>query len=63
VKQLENGLDEQKFSLPAGFANFHPPDDVDLDRFFEQDMVERLRGLKRRLDPGNVFCKSLPGLQ
>ncbi|KAL4864588.1 hypothetical protein BDV12DRAFT_10217 [Aspergillus spectabilis] len=63
VKELENCLDEQKLSLQAGFANFHPPENVDLDRFFDQDIVEKLQGLKRRLDPGNVFCKSLPELQ
>lgn len=62
VKQLEKQIDEKNFSLRGGFASFFSPEDIDVVEFFGRKLAERLKHLKNRLDPGNIFCNSLPGL-
>ncbi|KAE8336773.1 hypothetical protein BDV24DRAFT_141231 [Aspergillus arachidicola] len=49
-------------SLPRGFPAFWPPDQVDIERFFGGQKALRLRQLKARLDPNNLFHHALPGL-
>ncbi|TIC13950.1 FAD-binding domain-containing protein [Wallemia mellicola] len=62
VKQLEKQIDEKKLSLRGGFASFFSPEDIDVVEFFGSNITERLRHLKNRLDPVNIFYNSLPGL-
>lgn len=62
VKQLEKQIDEEKLSLRGGFASFFSPENVDVVEFFGSKTTERLRRLKNRLDPGDVFYNSFPGL-
>jgi hypothetical protein len=59
---LEEALDQSGLSLPGGFPAFWPPDQVDVERFFGEQRASRLRELKARLDPSNVFHHGLPRL-
>lgn len=63
TKNLEHAIDGANLSLNRGFPSFHPPEQVDAVKFFGKDTTERLRLLKKRIDPGNLFCNGLPGLQ
>ncbi|XHG01726.1 hypothetical protein AWENTII_005095 [Aspergillus wentii] len=62
VTGLEEALDQNGLSLPGGFPAFWPPDQVDVERFFGKERVSRLRQLKARLDPNDLFHHALPGL-
>ncbi|GFF83468.1 6-hydroxy-D-nicotine oxidase [Aspergillus lentulus] len=62
VTKLEEALDQNGLSLPGGFPAFWPPNQVDLGRFFGEESALRLRQLKARLDPTNMFHHALPGL-
>ncbi|KAJ5086747.1 6-hydroxy-D-nicotine oxidase [Penicillium alfredii] len=62
VIEVEEALDQNGLSLPGGFPAFWPPDQVDIDRFFGEEKALRLRQLKARLDPNNLFHQALPGL-
>ncbi|KAI2998091.1 unnamed protein product [Aspergillus niger] len=62
VIQLEEAIDQNGLSLRGGFPAFWPPDQVDIERFFGQENALRLRQLKARLDPNNLFHRALPGL-
>ncbi|OJJ70350.1 hypothetical protein ASPBRDRAFT_208113 [Aspergillus brasiliensis CBS 101740] len=62
VIELEEALDQNGLSLPGGFPSFWPPDQVDVEQFFGEEKASRLRQLKVRLDPDNLFHLALPGL-
>jgi hypothetical protein len=48
------------FSLPGGYANFLTPDDHDqIDAAYGAN-ARRLRELKRKFDPDNVFSSAIP---
>lgn len=48
------------FALPGGYANFLTPDDRDqIDAAYGNNAV-RLRELKRKFDPENVFSSAIP---
>lgn len=64
VTQLEEAIDQNGLCLQGGgFPSFFPPDQVDVERFFGKRGAARLRCLKARLDPDDVFCQELPGLR
>ncbi|KAI9373623.1 hypothetical protein BJX61DRAFT_552115 [Aspergillus egyptiacus] len=63
VTELEQAFDQRGLSLPGGFPAFWPPDLVDVERFFGRQAASRLRQLKARLDPNDVFHRALPGLK
>ncbi|CEN60520.1 hypothetical protein ASPCAL02956 [Aspergillus calidoustus] len=62
VMGLEEALDQSGLSLPGGFPAFWPPDQVNVERFFGEQRASRLRQLKARLDPSNLFHHGLPRL-
>ncbi|KAJ9488398.1 hypothetical protein VN97_g4908 [Penicillium thymicola] len=62
VIELEEAVDQNGLSLPGGFPAFWPPDQVDIQQFFGEEGASRLRQLKARLDPNNLFYHALPGL-
>lgn len=62
VRELEHAMDKNKIALEGGFPSFFPPGQVDIVQFFGEQTLEKLRQLKNRLDPENVFCKGLPRL-
>ncbi|KAL4928344.1 FAD-binding oxidoreductase [Aspergillus undulatus] len=62
VIELEEAVDQNDLSLRGGFPAFWPPDQVDIERFFGEEKALRLRQLKARLDPNNLFHHALPGL-
>lgn len=63
VTQLEQAIDQNGLCLQGGgFPSFFPPDQVDIERFFGTRGAARLRRLKTRLDPDDLFCQALPGL-
>ncbi|KAL4895171.1 hypothetical protein BDV59DRAFT_174578 [Aspergillus ambiguus] len=62
VIELEEALDRNGLSLPGGFPAFWPPDQVEIERFFGEERASRLRQLKARLDPNNLFHHALPSL-
>ncbi|CAG8171746.1 unnamed protein product [Penicillium nalgiovense] len=62
VTELRDAIDQDGLSLQGGFPSFFPPGQVDLEQFFGAQGATRLRRLKARLDPDNIFCHSLPGL-
>ncbi|KAL4986248.1 hypothetical protein BDW68DRAFT_189013 [Aspergillus falconensis] len=62
VIELEEAVDQNGLSLPGGFPAFWPPDQVDVERFFGKERASRLRQLKARLDPNDLFHHALPGL-
>ncbi|KAJ6086684.1 hypothetical protein N7467_005598 [Penicillium canescens] len=63
VKRLEKSIDEYGITLQGGFPSFFPPDQVDVEWFFGVKGAARLRGLKTRLDPENLFHHALPRLK
>jgi hypothetical protein len=60
--ELRDAIDRDGLSLQGGFPSFFPPDQVDVEEFFGAQGAARLRRLKARLDPDNIFCHALPGL-
>ncbi|KAG2421261.1 hypothetical protein HFD88_000877 [Aspergillus terreus] len=62
VIELEEALDQNCLTLPGGFPAFWPPDQVDTERFFGEEKALRLRQLKARLDPNNLFHRAVPDL-
>lgn len=60
--ELRDAVDQDGLSLQGGFPSFFPPDQVDVEQFFGAQGAARLRHLKARLDPDNIFCHALPGL-
>ncbi|CAI7677005.1 unnamed protein product [Penicillium pancosmium] len=62
VIELEEALDQNGLSLAGGFPAFWPPDQVDVERFFGEQRASRLRQLKARLDPNDLFHLALPCL-
>jgi hypothetical protein len=63
VQELEEAIDKNGLSLQGGFPAFWPPDEVDVERFFGMQRAAKLRRLKARIDPHNIFHRSLPGLR
>jgi hypothetical protein len=63
VSELTDAIDQDELSLQGGFPSFFPPDQVDVEQFFGAQGATRLRRLKTRLDPDNMFCHVLPGLR
>ncbi|KAJ0425010.1 hypothetical protein BJY00DRAFT_326122 [Aspergillus carlsbadensis] len=62
VMDLEEAIDQNGLALPGGFPAFWRPDQVDIEQFFGEQRASRLRWLKARLDPNNLFHHALPGL-
>ncbi|KAF7587423.1 hypothetical protein BBP40_007242 [Aspergillus hancockii] len=62
AKELEHAINEEGLSLEGGFPSFFPPEQVTISQFFGEQALGRLKQLKKRLDPENVFCKVLPCL-
>lgn len=62
VMELEEAVDRDGLSLPGGFPAFWPPDLVEIERFFGEEGALKLRQLKARLDPNNIFHHALPSL-
>ncbi|KAL3433964.1 hypothetical protein BDV09DRAFT_205068 [Aspergillus tetrazonus] len=62
VIDLEEAIDQNGLSMPGGFPAFWPPEQVDIGRFFGEGRAAKLRQLKARLDPDNLFHRALPGL-
>ncbi|KAL4735272.1 hypothetical protein BDV11DRAFT_212168, partial [Aspergillus similis] len=63
VSGLEEAIDQSGLSLPGGFPAFWPPEQVDVEQFFGGLRAPRLRRLKARLDPNDLFHRALPGLK
>ncbi|KAK9244212.1 6-hydroxy-D-nicotine oxidase [Lipomyces tetrasporus] len=55
VTELEEAIDQNSLSLQGGFPAFWHPDQVDVERFFGRQGAARLRQLKARLDPNDLF--------
>ena len=47
-------------ALPGGYANFLTPDDPEQVRSAYGNNARRLREIKRRFDPDNVFSSAIP---
>ncbi|KAL5364199.1 hypothetical protein BJX96DRAFT_156912 [Aspergillus floccosus] len=60
---MVEAIDHNGLSLSGGFPSFWPPDQVDIEGFFGDKVAGRLRQLKARLDPNDIFCRGMPGLQ
>ncbi|PGH04001.1 hypothetical protein AJ79_07234 [Helicocarpus griseus UAMH5409] len=63
VTELEEEIDQNGLSLEEGFPAFWPPNQTDVERFFGRHTTERLRRLKARLDPNDIFHLALPSLK
>lgn len=63
VTELEEAIDQNGFSLEGGFPAFWPPNQVNVERFFGGQAAARLRQLKARLDPNDLFRHAMPGLK
>lgn len=59
---MEEEVDCSGEALKGGFPSFHPPRSVDPAAFFGEESADRLRMLKKRLDPKGMFCGGMPGL-
>ncbi|OGM42544.1 oxidoreductase [Aspergillus bombycis] len=55
AKRLRKEIEERGLALDGGFPSFFPPKQIDVEQFFGMQAAERLRRLKGRLDPVNVF--------
>jgi hypothetical protein len=63
VTELEEAIDQNGLSLQGGFPAFWPPNQIDVERFFGRHAAARLRRLKARLDPNDLFHHALPDLK
>lgn len=57
VLDVQDEIDKQGLALNGGSPSFIPPDQVDLTCFFNPFTAQRLKALKRRIDPENLFQK------
>ncbi|RJE19903.1 FAD binding domain protein [Aspergillus sclerotialis] len=62
VTELEEAIDQTGLSLQGGFPAFWPPNQVRVEQFFGRHAAARLRRLKARLDPNNLFHHTLPDI-
>ncbi|KAJ5099281.1 hypothetical protein N7532_006282 [Penicillium argentinense] len=63
VTELEEAIDQNGLSLQGGFSAFWPPNQMDVEWFFGRQAAARLRRLKTRLDPNDLFHRALPDLK
>lgn len=57
VEKLVDGVLTNRHVLSGGFAGFFPREEINVVEFFGESGAERLKHLKRRLDPHNIFSQ------
>ncbi|KAK1149048.1 hypothetical protein N8T08_007725 [Aspergillus melleus] len=55
VERLKEEVERKGLALTKRFPSFCPPEEVNLLQSFDQQTLERLESLKRRIDPDNRF--------
>lgn len=55
-------LDAGGFSIPSSYGNLTPSDEFDIVATYGLERLEKLREIKRRYDPRNVFSRGYPRL-
>lgn len=59
AKRLSRDIEERGLTLDGGFPSFFPPEQIDVEQFFGMQATEKLKHLKSRLDPENVFSSGM----
>jgi hypothetical protein len=62
VNKVIDGINTAGLALPSKYINFSPPHKGDGLLYYGADGLARIRSIKSRLDPSNVFAKSTPDL-
>lgn len=60
AKRLDQKLGELSMGDSAKYGNFVPTKDLNLDLVYGADAAKKLRTLKDKFDPDNVFSKGWP---
>lgn len=55
VAKMDTAVTQTPSLAPGGYGGFASPSQVELVSFFGTEAAERLRALKKRLDPENLF--------
>ena len=60
--RLADSLKAEGLSMDSAYMNFSPPDECDTLLFYGKETTERLKIMKKKYDPQNVFFKAYPTL-
>jgi len=55
-------IKESSLAMDQGYLNFSRPDEDDAVKFYGQEAASRLKGLKQKYDPHNLFSAAYPVL-
>ncbi|PTB46102.1 hypothetical protein M441DRAFT_63402 [Trichoderma asperellum CBS 433.97] len=62
VNRVFNGINAAGLAMPQKYINFSTPHKGDGIHYYGADGLDRIRSIKSRLDPSNLFAKSTPDL-
>lgn len=62
VNKAINGINAACHAMPQKYINFSSPHKGDGLHYYGADGLARIRSIKSRLDPSNLFAKSTPDL-
>lgn len=63
VNKVFDGINAADLAMPHKYINFSSPHKGDGLHYYGADGLARIRSIKSRLDPSNLFAKSTPDLE